>query len=122
MMNVPCSTNTFPLNLVHYEEALASVEDELDRQAAIERRNELLAKRRRCNEDDHPLIEERENQMNSVAEELDTLDRQVRAWCTRQSSASYVTFSFDRSNGMHCGTLKRIVPNIISLEWSPTLM
>ena len=66
----------------HYEEALASVEDELDRQAATECRNELLAKRRRCNDDDDQLIEERENQINSVAEELETLDKQVRALIT----------------------------------------
>ena len=85
MMDSSGSTHTYPLNLVPYEEALASVEDELDRQAATECRNELLAKRQRCNDnddDDDQLIEERENQMNSVAEELETLDKQVRALIT----------------------------------------
>jgi len=71
------------LTLTQYEEALASVEDETDRNAADELNKEVKAELNEFNEDEtndlneDQLIEKQKKQMNKVEEELKTLDEQV---------------------------------------------
>lgn len=73
------------LTLTQYEEALAAVEDETDRQAADELNKEVKAELNEFNEDEttndlneDQLIEKQKKQMNKVEEELKTLDEQVK--------------------------------------------
>lgn len=71
------------LTLTQYEEALATVEDETDRDAAVELNKEVNAELNEFNEEEtndmneDQLIEKQKRQMNKVEEELKTLDEQV---------------------------------------------
>ena len=68
------------LTVTQFEEALASVEDETDRQAMNEFNKEVIAELNEFNEEeinDEQLIEKQKQQMNRVEEELQTLNEQV---------------------------------------------
>ncbi|CAF2544118.1 unnamed protein product [Rotaria sp. Silwood2] len=72
------------LTTTEIEEALASVEDETDRQAANELNKEVQAKLSEFNEDEiihlneDQLIEKQKQKMNKVEEKLKTFDEQLR--------------------------------------------
>ncbi len=103
------------LTVTQFEEALALVEDEADRQAVDEFNREVSADLNEFNEDEineEQLIEKQNRRMNKIETEFKTLDDQVllSLIVLLYSNVSY--FSFDQSNDMFYVVLKHAVLNI----------
>jgi E1A-binding protein p400 len=103
------------LTVTEFEEALASVEDELDRQAVNELNNEARAELNEFNEEEineDQFIEKQKRQMDKVEEELKTLDKQVFNFLLLSLKTYFLILSFDQSNDMLYVVLNPIVLNI----------
>jgi hypothetical protein len=106
-------------NETQFQEVLASVEDETDRQAAEELNREIHTK---FNEEDMENFNEK--QINQVEEELYTLDQQVfiSDSSLQNKKRIFGIFSFDPSNDTFYVVLNHIVQNIKPLKSIPILM